>query len=59
MLAASEQKLADAERRVQEFWDNKDTMDDLTTRAEEDEANVKSSDEQFHFIEDKVSEQSS
>lgn len=29
LLAAAEEKLADAKRRIQEFYHNKDTLDDL------------------------------
>lgn len=35
-LTASEEKLADAERRVQELQYTRDTLDESTTRVDED-----------------------
>lgn len=35
LLAASEKKLADVERHIETFEDNKDTLDDLMTKTDE------------------------
>lgn len=55
-LAASEEKLAYAERRVQEPEHNKATLDSLATRIDGVEVELKSSEEQVHLLEDKCSE---
>lgn len=44
-LSASEEKLANGERRIQEFENSKDTMDDISSEADEAEAMSKSSEE--------------
>lgn len=57
-LSASEVKLADTERRIQEFENNKDTLDDLATKVDEVEAELQCSEEPVQFLKDVVSEQS-
>lgn len=57
-FAASEERLADTGRRIQAFEYSRDILDDLTTRVDETEAKLKSTEEKVHFLGDKVSEQS-
>lgn len=56
-LAASEKKPVDAERGVQEFEHNKNTLDDLATAVDEARTLLKSFKEQGHFLENKLFEQ--
>lgn len=56
-LAASEGRLVDVEGRVQKFENNRDTLDDLVTKADKTKAYLKRSEEQVHFHMNKVSEQ--
>lgn len=56
-LAASEEKFANAERRIQEFEDIKDTLDDSSTKVDEAKAKSKTSEEHVRFLEDNLSKQ--
>lgn len=58
LLVAFQEKLADAERHIQELEYNKNTLDDLATKVEEAEAKRKSFEEKVQFLEDRFSEQS-
>lgn len=58
-LAASEDKLADSERRMQVLEHKKDILNGLANKFDERPTKLKSSEEKFHFLEDKVSEQNS
>lgn len=58
LLAVYEEKLADAERHIKDYYHNKGTLDDLKTEVDEAEAMLKRSDEQAHFPEDIASRQS-
>lgn len=57
-LTAPEEKLADAERRIQEFEHNREAVDELVTEVDEADAKLRSSEEHVRFLEDDVSEQS-
>lgn len=54
-LAASEEKLADVERRIQEVENNKGTLYDLARKDDEAEARLKTSEEHVGFFETKMS----
>lgn len=53
-LVASEEKLADAEPRIQEFDHNKDTLEDLVINVDEEEAELITSEDHVRFDEDKI-----
>lgn len=53
-LAASEETFADVERRIQEFWHNKETLDDLATDLDEAEASMNGSEDHAQLFKDKV-----
>lgn len=55
-LGVSLEKVADTERRVQEFEHNNDTLEDLPSEFGDAEAKLRSSEERVRFLEDKVSE---
>lgn len=57
-FAASEERLMDAERRIQEVEHSKNTLDDLATRIDVADAKLKSSEWKVHFLENKLCEQS-
>lgn len=58
-LTASEKNLADAERCIQLFEYNKDTLDELAIKFDEAWFKLKTSKENLRSFEDKISEQSS
>lgn len=58
-LAASEERSADAERRIKKFEHNKDTLHDLAIKFDDTEAKLKSYEEQVQFLGYKESEQNS
>lgn len=53
-LAAYEEKVAGAERCIQQFEHNKDTLEYLITKFEEAEAKLKTSRENMPYIENKL-----
>lgn len=57
-LAASDEKLSDAERRIQESEHNKDTLDESVTKADKAGATFRRPKEHVLFLEDHLSEQS-
>lgn len=58
LLASSEEKLVNAERRIQAFELSKNLPDDMSSRVNEAEAKLKASEKPVRFLEDKVSEKS-
>lgn len=56
LLAAYEERLVDAERLIQKSEYNKDTLDELATRVDEAEAQLKTSKEHAGFLKDRASE---
>lgn len=55
-LAASDEKVADAERRIQEFEYNREILDEMATEVDETAAKLKGSNEDVLFLKDRVSE---
>lgn len=53
--AAYDEKFAEEEHCIQKFEYNKDTLDDLGTKVDEAEANLKTAEKRLRFIEDEVS----